>query len=285
MAAVGESLYRVVTEAINDILEHGYDSPRRVQEWLEKIELAISRSLIPLEALDTNLRKLLAAVFSRTTRTDKLMRLHRGVSKYTLAQIQPKLRAELDKAILASADLIKLRREQAKAETLRRFAGWATSIPAGGTDIADRAKVRKDVRKGIAGLSFVERRVVIDQGHKLSAAVNRIVAVDGGAIAFVWHSHWREIGYDYRPSHKKRDEKIYGLRGSWAHQNGYLKRGADGWYDEITAAAEEPFCRCYVTAVYTLGELAKVAPGMLTEKGREKLREVQAQMQRFEAVS
>lgn len=282
MVASADSLYRVVTEAINDILEHGYDSPHRVQEWLEKIERAIARSIVPLETLDANLRKLLTAVFARATRPDKLMRLHRGVSRYTLDQVQPKLWAELDRRILASADLIRLRREEAISETLRRFAGWSTSIPAGGSDVANRAKFRKDVRKGIAGLPFVERRVVIDQGHKLSAAVSNIVAVDGGAIAGIFRSHWREIGYDYRPSHKERDGKVYLLRDSWAHKAGYVKLSGHQYTDEITQPAEEPFCRCYYTYLYTLSDLPSE---MLTEKGREKFAEVREQMERFKVAS
>lgn len=272
---------RVLTEAIADITTHGFDSEDRLARWMRELRHAAIESMIPESRLVRELDEALTRVFRRATSAATLRLKHRGIQAYRLEQVKPRLRSELDRRILASANLIKLNREQALAETLRRLAGWATSIPAGGTEVAKRAKVRKDVRKSLAGLPFVERRVIVDQGHKLSAAVSNLIAVDGGAIAIVWHSHWREIGYNYRPSHKTRDEKVYGLRDSWADKAGYLKRGEDGWYDEITAVGEEVFCRCYGTYLYTLGELAKVAPNMITEKGREKLAEVRKQMASF----
>ncbi|HXS13689.1 MAG TPA: hypothetical protein VN734_13355 [Acidobacteriaceae bacterium] len=278
MVASVDSFYRVVTEAINDILEHGYDSQERLEGWLQRLSQAAKHSLVPLEVVDANLRKLLLAVFARTTRADKLMRLHRGVSKYTIAQVQPKLRAELDRRILASAQLIKLHREQAIAEMLRRAAGWMTSVPKGGTDVAKRGQIRKDVRKSIAGLSFIDRRVVIDQGHKLSAAVNEIVATDGGAIAAIYHSHWRESGYDYRPEHKARDGKIFLVRDSWAHKDGLVKAASHEYTDEIDAPAHLPYCRCYWEFLYSPSQLPSE---MLTQKGREKLAEVRKQMASF----
>lgn len=273
--------YRVLTAAVADITTHGFDSERRLEHWMRELRQAAIESMIPEARLARELEESLGRVFRRVTSASALRLKHRGIQAYRLEQVRPHLRSELDRRILASANLIKLNREQALAETLRRFAGWSTSIPAGGTEVAKREKVRKDVRKSLAGLPFVERRVIIDQGHKLSAAVSNIIATDGGAIAIVWHSHWREIGYDYRPSHRERDEKVYGLRDSWAEKAGYVKRGEDGWYDEITAVGEEVFCRCYGTYVYSLGELVKIAPRMLTDKGREKLVEISKQMASF----
>lgn len=266
-----DSLYRVVTEAIDDFLEHGYDSPRRVEEWLEKIELAIGRSMVPLETLDADLRKRLLAVFERTVRTDRLVRLHPGINRFTLEQVKPKLRAELDKRIISSVDLIKLHRAEARAQALRRFSGWATSIPAGGTDVANRTKVRRDVRRGIAGLNFETRRVVIDQGHKLAAAINELVAADGGAIAARWVSHWREPGYQYREAHKKLDGKVFVVRGNWALKAGLMKSAGHPYTDSVEQPSRPPFCRCYWSFFsYTLRDLPEE---MLTAKGRENLRE------------
>jgi hypothetical protein len=276
MAAVVDSLYRVVTAAIDDILEHGFDSQQRVDRWLEKIQLAAQRSIIPLDMLDANVRKLLTAVFARATHANRLMQVHKGVGKYTIAQISPRLHAELDKRIVSAIGMIRLNREQAMAEAARRFVGWATSIPAGGTEIGKRVKVRKDVRKSLSGLPYIERRCIIDQGMKLTAAVNEVVAADGGSIGGYWHSHWREAGYDYRPAHKARDGQFYVRRGSWADQRGYLKKGH--YYDGITAAGEEVYCRCYVEWAYTLSQ---VPAELLTEKGREALAEARAKMPAF----
>lgn len=273
-----DTLYRVVTEAIDDILEHGFDSQARVDRWMERIQLAAHRAIDPLDQVQRELRDLLLKIFERTVRNDRLMRRHRGISRFTLEQIKPKLRAELDRRIEASADLIKLHREESMAATLRRFAGWATSIPAGGTDVARRSKVKKEVRKGIAGLPYESRRVIIDQGHKLVAAVNEIVAVDGGAIAGRWVSHWREAGYDYRPEHKARDNKVFLVRGSWAMKDGLVKLAGHEYTDQIEQPSQLPYCRCYYEFLYTLRDLPAQ---MLTVKGREKLQEVRERLRDF----
>jgi hypothetical protein len=96
------------------------------------------------------------------------------------------------------------------------------------------------------------------------------VAEQGGAIAYRWRSHWRRAGYDFRKDHKERDNEIYLIRNSWAKDQGLIKAGSAGYYDEITSAAQEPFCQCYVVAIYALRELPE---DMLTEKGKKLLEE------------
>jgi hypothetical protein len=278
MAISVDSFAHVLTEAIDDIVKHGFDSQQRVDEWVRRLAQAARHSLMPLHVVDDNLRRLLLSVFKRATRADKLMRLHRGVSRYTIEQVAPKLRGELDRRIMASANLIKLNREEEIAKTLRRFQGWATSIPSGGSDVANRVKIRREVRKGLSGLPFEQRRVIIDQGSKLAAAVSNIVATDGGAIAGRWHSHWREIGYQFRPDHKARDGEVYLIRDSWAAKDGLVK----GRYsDQIEQPAELPFCRCYYEYLYSPSQLPS---DMLTDKGRAKLKDIRRQMREFEQV-
>ena len=258
--------YEVLTAAINDMLEHGFDSQDRVDRWLGELERAARAALIPEYALTELLKNRLGTVFKRNATTGKLLKKNPGVGQFTLDMVKPKLRAELDRRILASAQLIKLNREQSIARTLQRFSGWSTSIPLGGTDVAKRKQVKQNVRRGIAALPFEERRVIVDQGHRLVAAVNEIVATDGGAIAGEWH-HIPEgpPAYDARPVHVARHKKIYLIRGSWAHQQGLVKPGSPGFTDEITAPAEEIFCRCSYRYLYSPSELP---PGMLTAKGK-----------------
>jgi hypothetical protein len=172
---------------------------------------------------------------------------------------------------MASANLIKLNREKAIQSTLQRFSGWATSIPAGGSNVQDKPEVKSDVSKSLKQLPFEERRVAIDQGHKLISAINDIVAQDGGAIAAVWHSNWRQQNYNYREDHRERDRKVYLIRDSWAHKAGLVKPGKVGYTDEITQPAEEPMCRCFYLFVYSLEDLPA---DMLTEKGREEIARV-----------
>jgi hypothetical protein len=190
--------------------------------------------------------------------------------RFTLERLKPFARAELDKRIQASAGLIKINREQAIDKTLQRFSGWATSIPDQGSRVVDKPEVKEHIAKPIQQVKYEARRVSIDQGAKLVAAVNEVVATQGGVIAYRWRSHWKRAGYDYREDHKERDQQIYLIRDSWAKQDGLVKAGSAGYYDEITAAAQEPFCQCYVVALYALRELPEE---MLTERGKKLLDE------------
>ena len=123
----------------------------------------------------------------------------------------------------------------------------------------------------LGGLAFEERRVLIDQGHKLTAAISQTVAVGAGAIAGTWRSHYRQPGYDYREDHKERDGLLYTLRGNWALEKGLMKPGPAGYYEDVTAVGEEVFCRCWMVWFYNLSSLP---PDMLTAKGKSELARV-----------
>lgn len=265
------TFYEVLSAAIADITEHGFDTSGRVDYWMHELREAAANSLMPLHKMDEMLRKGLGTLYRRLVENGQIARYHQGISPFTLQKIKPYLRAELDRRIMVSADLIKLNRQQVIDKTLARFKGWSTSIPAGGSTTTSRRETGKEVRKALAQLPFQERRVLIDQGHKLTASINQVVAADGGAIALIWHSHWRQAGYAYREDHKERDGKVYLLRGTWATQRGLLRPGETGYYDTVTAVGEEIFCRCYAEYVYSLRQLP---PDMLTKKGQEELARV-----------
>lgn len=269
------SYYEVLTAAVKDLSEHGYDLADRVIYWSERLKEAAQRLLGNERQAEQLLKDGLAQIYQRLVEQGKIVTMHPGVARYTIEKIKPALRAELDRRIFASANLIKLNRAQAIDKTIQRFQGWATSIPAGGSDNVDKVEQKATLQKALKQLPFEERRVLIDQGAKLTASINNIVAVDGGAIALRWHSHWREQGYDYRPSHKVRDEKIYLIRGSWAKEKGLIKPGPAGYYEDITAVAEEPFCRCYATYIYNLRDLPS---DMLTAAGQKELDEARAKV-------
>ncbi len=80
--------------------------------------------------------------------------------------------------------------------------------------------MRESIAKPIRQLRYEERRVSIDQGHKLVSSINAVIAEQTQAIAMMWRSHWRQAGYDYRPDHKERDKRFYVVRGSWALSRG-----------------------------------------------------------------
>jgi hypothetical protein len=276
LAKFSSQFYTVLTDAVADLAEHGFDSQKRLDAWLQRLEIAARGALVDPSVLQREVCEALAQTYKRTVEGRGLVRLHKGVSEFTLASIKPKLRAELDRRVLASAQLIKLNREASIRRTLQRFAGWATSVPAGGTDVVQRKKTVDSVRKGIAALPFEERRVVIDQGHKLNSAVNDIVARDGGAIAAKWrHVMERGAGYKPRPEHVARNNLVYVLRDCWAMRDGLMKLAGAQYSDEVTQPGEEVFCRCTYEYLYNLRDLP---PAMLTVKGREELARVRAQI-------
>ena len=253
-----------VAAAVKEFAERGFTSEEQLAEWMMRLRQAAAATFTPRAEMERMLREALRSVYDRLVERAGILKMHPGVSRFTLANVKPHLRAELDRRIMASASLIKLNRDETIELTLRRFAGWATSIPAGGTPEAKRAPA-EDVKKALRQLPFRERRVLIDQGHKLNASISAVLAQDSGAIAAIWHSHWRQANYQYRPDHKTRDGKVYLMRDSWAHRAGLVKRGDVGYFDEVTQPAEEPFCRCFVTYLLHLRQLPD---DMLTAKGR-----------------
>jgi len=157
-----------------------------------------------------------------------------------------------------------LNRAEAIDKTMRRFQGWATSIPAGGSRAVDVKAEKDDIRKAIGQMDFIERRVVIDQSHKLIATLNDIVAVENGALAAEWHSPWRRQGYNARKDHKERDLKVFAIRGNWAIEKGLMKPGPDGYTDEIEAPGQLVYCSCTYKYIFAL---RKLPVEMLTKSG------------------
>jgi hypothetical protein len=276
MPAAKDDFYSVLSAAINDLVENGFDSVERVAKWSRLIREAAQRSMIRPESLEQSLRDGLASIYRKMVDQGGLLKLNPGVERFTLDKIRPALRSELDRRIMASANLIKLNRDQAIDKTLQRFQGWATSIPKGGTAAAETRQTKKDVRKALSSLPFEERRVLIDQGHKLTASLSEILATDGGAIAGQWRSNWRQPGYQAREPHKERDigKDIFLVRDSWAHKAGLVKpMPGVGYVDEIERPAELPFCRCYYLWKFGLRDLPE---SMLTAKGKAALEEARA---------
>jgi hypothetical protein len=262
-----------LADGIRHFAEHGFASQEDLDYWLARLRRAAERGMPGETETREHLRRHLGAIYARLIDRGKIAEYVPGVGRYTIAMVRPELRAELDRRIRASADLITLRKAEAVGKTVARFQGWASSIPAGGDTKVNRTEARADIGKSIAQVKFEQRRVAIDQGHKLVANVADIVARQSGAVAAVWHSHWRQAGYDYRKDHKERDQKVYALRGSWAAEKGYMRAGEAGYLDQITQPGQEPFCRCYAQYVTSLRGLP---PEMLTQKGRDALKASEA---------
>lgn len=258
----------VLTAAVKDLTEHGFDSAERLEKWQLQLERAAQVYAGVGQQAEQMIRSSLTTIYTRLIEQGGILKYHPGIERYTLNKLAPHLRGELHRRILASTQLIKLDKAESIQKTLRRFSGWATSVPVGGTDVADKVEIKKTVSKAMQSLPYVERRVAIDQGHKLRASLSEIVALDNEAIACKWHSHAGEAGYNYRPAHAARNDHIYLIKGNWAQEKGLVKPGPDGYYEDITSAGSEINCRCWVTWLYTL---RKMPEDMLTAKGKEAL--------------
>ena len=264
---------QVLSEAISDFEEFGFDDEERLTRWENRLIEAMGLSATQRKRMEDQLRLHLKSTFERLVKGPQVLKVHPGVARFTLTNLNPSLHAELERRTHASAQLIRLNREQAIAKTLQRFSGWATSIPAGGSPDVDKRKLKREFAKPLRSLPFQERRVLIDQGHKLNASISAAIASDGGAIAAKWFSHWRQANYNYREDHKDRDGRVYLIRDSWAHKAGLVKPGDYGWSDDITQPGEEVFCRCKFIYLFHLRQLPE---DMLTKKGAEELKRVRA---------
>lgn len=270
---------RTVREAVKFFLRNGYTSRQELEQWQAIIRQAAESETDDdyMSMVSDRLRKAYDLQVSKAGALER----HKGLSRFTLNYMEPKLRSELDRRILASADLIKLNRTAAINKTVQRFSGWATSIPVqdyvgGGLSASSRSGIvanAQHIQKSAEQVDYEARRVMIDQSHKLIANIDNIIATGNNAIAAEWHSHWRQPGYDFREDHKERDKLIYLIRGNWAQKNGYVKAGPAGYLDEITQPGEEVFCRCYVTYLYNLRSIPE---DMLTQKGRKFLGSMKA---------
>ena len=266
------TLNQVITQAVADIGQHGYDSQDRVNHWIRSI-LAITNQYQDIDMLEY-LKSSLGGKYTKLITNGEVQKSHK-IPLFTLEKVKPACRAELDRRIMASANLIKLNRQAAIQKTISRFSGWATSIPAGGSDIIDKNPLKMEFAKPLKNLSFIDRRVAIDQGHKMVSAINEIVATEAGAVAAIWKSHWRQSDYDYRKDHKKLDDHIFVIPDNWAIREGLMKPGGHQYITDIPRPGEEVFCRCFYEYVYNLKDLPD---SMLTDKYRKKTKETQAVM-------
>lgn len=230
-----------------------------------RLRMALEREM-PTDAETRNaLEATLERIFGRETGS-RLAKTVPGVARYTLAQLDPMLRAELDRRIFAGVDLIRLNRAAAVEKTLQRFAGWTSSVPTVGSTQTDLRAVVREIAKPAKQVRFEARRVAIDQGFKLSAAVSHVVAMNSGAIAATWHDvgEW-DPNYDARPDHLARSGRLFLVKDSWAMTDGLVKRGSFPYTESVTQPAQEVYCSCFWTWITSLRDLPAEA---LTAKGR-----------------
>jgi hypothetical protein len=253
-----DSFYSVLTQAVADFSTRGFVSEEQLAEWMAAIRLAAERDMVDPRTLESEMAASFRSIFENMVNKGGILRYHDGLPAWRLKQLEPRLHTELDRRIMANAQLIKLNRVRAIETTLQRFSGWSTSIPAGGSKVVDKVETKSNIRKSLAQLPFEMRRVAIDQGNKFLGDLNNIIAVDGGAIAGEWVSSYRQRGYNYREDHKERDSKFYMIPNNWALQRGLVKAMDSQWTDRITKPAEEVFCLPGDTEIELFGDAEKV---------------------------
>lgn len=263
---------QVLAAAVADVAARGYLSPEQIAFWEGELRRAAEQSLRSAADVERMAAEAMAALFAKLVDRGGALRHHPGVARSTLDRIRPQLHADLAKRVRSNAELIKLNRAEAIDKTLRRFRGWATSVPEGGAP-TDRAAQKAEIRRSLSQLPFEDRRCVIDQTSKLNAAINQTIAEGGGAIGARWMSHKHQAGYDGRPEHNARDGHILLLRTSWARDKGLVRPGPAGYTDEIEQPGQFVFCRCWYSYIYSLRSLPD---DMLTAKGRAALHAARA---------
>ena len=249
--------------AINHYQEQGYTSETDLKRWVKILKESAEKSVKSPIKLEKGTKSALNGTYKRLITQKNALKRHKGINKSTLDKFAPIFKKELDRRILVSQNIIDLHRETAINDTIRKFQGWATSIPPGGSSAVDKIEERSRIKKALIALPYLVDNVIHDQEHKLSTVIHELIAEKGGAIAMVWHSLWRLPGYKYRPDHKEKDQQIYLLKDSWARQKGLV---AGTYYEDDVAVGVLPNCKCFAEYIYDVSELPTT---LLTSKGQE----------------
>lgn len=262
----------VLNEAIEAMCAKGFD-PTLAAYYAGQIRRAAASKFKAGIATNDRMKRAMQAIYRRISPSGaKVPRAAGGMSLITLQRLQPKLLALVNARILETTRLLKENHQAALDKIGQRFTGWASSVPPQGSRVELAREARDGIKKELRNLKYCENRVVIDQSHKLRSNMDDLLAIEGGAIAQQWHSHWRSPGYNYRKDHKERDMKFYLIRGSWAEKKGLIKPdpnlpSGEQYTDQVTRPGSEIFCRCYGTNIYNLRDLPDA---MLTDKGNKK---------------
>jgi len=248
----------VLDQAITEFGEHGFRDAAILAVWLLLLRQALKSSISPENKANSR------AKASLTRKYELLVKKRRKIPQIKVDQIRPDLRRELERRVIATQGLNGSIRESAVADVIRRFEGWATSVPEGGSAVKKR-HITDFITKPITKIRLEDSRVLEDQMHKLAMNVEAIIADKCGAIAGVWHSKWRQ-GEPYRHKHAAFDEEVFTIADNWAIKNKLMKVGSAGYTHNIEAPGELPYCRCSYDYVYDIKDLPDK---MVTKKGRD----------------
>lgn len=213
---------------------------------------------------------------------NKTEKTHKGISKRSIKDFNPKARKELENRIKNSFALIKNKDNEIKAKLASRFINYIT---------IDSKEVRG---KGASEKSFLDfldfakenkilenhaRFILKDQSRKLNASLNFALADLNDCVGAFWHTrHDNRVvgtpgglypkGNSIHNDHFKRDGMFFIFKNSWAYKNGFVKGEIyDNLEDGGVGVAIN--CRCNLGFVYSLLD---VPQENLTKKGLDYVR-------------
>lgn len=203
----------------------------------EDVDFLLGQLGIVLDRLPTTeVTKKLDQKFKTESKTGIYKR--HSVAPYIIATLYLLLQDERDNRKESAIRLVGMRREEMKETVLRRFAGWASSIPVN-REITNKQEVINFISKPVKELAKHEKNIIDDQTRKMVSNMDAIVSHEANAIGYYWHSLFRVPGYNYREEHKHLDldGKFIILKDSSAYKDGYIKRGNQIYQDDIERQA------------------------------------------------
>ena len=264
------ALRALLKQAVTDIFRHGTGN---LKTWQSRIVSFMSSiELTPTQARE-HAEKVLFSEFEQRFKEKSVIRRQKGIELYTFEQLKPKLQNQLSDRVRGFTELIVVGGETNIQRQKQRLSGWGVNLiqPNG-------AVLKKDVEAVVDAIQPTEReRYHIrfqdnDQTHKLIAALDKLIADDGGALAVTWNQHWtlnpRNKGTSPKTNHKQFDGKTFILKDCWAVKDELIKAGELKYYENLGDVIGENYnCTCSGTYLYSINELYQIRPDCFTEKG------------------
>ena len=261
------SFSTVLGLAVGAIALYGLLSSKQLKDWEKALIAAALFTFMQPKEMNVVLYKRLDGIYKDMVTDKKLLKKYPNMDRGAFDRAKDKILHRLALRKFLGADLIEKNYRESIDTVVRRFIGWASSVPAGGIKELDREVEKRKIQKAILSVDAEGKFIVRDQMHKFQTEIEEILSVDGQAIAAKWHSQWRVPGYNYREKHKHIDVsgEVFVIRDNWALQGRLMKLSGRKYTDSIIRPGMEPNCKCVYEYIYSLSDLPD---DMLTAKGR-----------------
>jgi hypothetical protein len=254
----------LLRKAVGYFAKRGFTTIADVANW--RVQLAAAaESHLSTEKAQARVERGLTGAFHRWMGRGRVSLPQRGVAKFTLDMLEPKLKDELQNRMFAAREAVDGAHRLALERIHNRFMGFAT---AGAQPQAAR-EATKDIGKAARDAKYYERLTAINETARLMSALDEIAAADTGSIGGFWDAtpeikRKHRLEHGGKDGHGGRHGKFYARRGSWADREG-LVRHPNGYIDEHDMPRVLINCQCEYKYVY---DLADIPPELLTAKGR-----------------